>query len=48
MSTYAVFFEPTAGWVAAEAIEFHIEGMRIHGEVIPQPTPHLERIEVSI
>jgi predicted RNase H-like HicB family nuclease len=30
-----------------EAIEFHIEGMRMHGEVVPEPTPHIEQIEVS-
>jgi predicted RNase H-like HicB family nuclease len=70
MSTYTVFFEPTAtgysahvpdlpGCVAAaptleetrelvrEAIEFHIEGMRINGDAIPEPTPHVEQIEVS-
>ena len=61
MSTYTVFFEPTAtgysahvpdlpGCVAAastleetrqlirEAIEFHIDGMRINGDVVPEPT----------
>ena len=61
MSTYTVFFEPTAtgysahvpdlpGCVAAaatleetrelmrEAIRFHIEGMRINGDAIPEPT----------
>ena len=70
MSTYAVFFEPTAtgysahvpdlpGCVAAastlgetrqlirEAIEFHIEGMRMNGDVVPEPTPHIEQLEVS-
>jgi predicted RNase H-like HicB family nuclease len=70
MSTYPVFFEPTAtgysahvpdlpGCVAAaatleetrelmrEAIEFHIEGMRINGDAVPEPTPHVEQIEVS-
>lgn len=70
MSTYTVFFEPTAtgysahvpdlpGCVAAaatleetrelmrEAIEFHIQGMRINGDAIPEPTPHIEQIEVS-
>ena len=70
MSTYTVFFEPTAtgysahvpdlpGCVAAaatleetrelmrEAIEFHIEGLRINGDAIPEPTPHIEQIEVS-
>jgi len=30
-----------------EAIEFHIEGMRINGDAIPEPTPHIEQIEVS-
>jgi predicted RNase H-like HicB family nuclease len=30
-----------------EAIEFHIEGMRMNGEVIPEPTRHVEQIEVS-
>jgi predicted RNase H-like HicB family nuclease len=30
-----------------EAIEFHIEGMRMNGEVVPEPTQHVERIEVS-
>ena len=31
-----------------EAIEFHIEGMRIHGDVVPEPTPHIEEIEVAV
>ena len=71
MSTYTVFFEPTAtgysahvpdlpGCVAAastleetrqlirEAIEFHIDGMRINGDAVPEPTPHVEQIEVSV
>lgn len=30
-----------------EAIEFHIEGMRIHGESVPEPTPFVEEVEVS-
>jgi predicted RNase H-like HicB family nuclease len=30
-----------------EAIEFHIEGMRLNGEVVPDPTPLVEQIEVS-
>lgn len=30
-----------------EAIEFHIEGMRAHGEIVPMPTPHIEEVEVS-
>jgi len=25
-----------------EAIEFHIEGMRLNGDVVPQPTPFVE------
>ena len=29
-----------------EAIEFHIEGMRLHGEQVPAPTEHIEQIEV--
>jgi len=29
-----------------EAIEFHIEGMRLHGEVVPPPTTLVEQIEV--
>ena len=31
-----------------EAIEFHIEGMRTHGEAVPVPTPHIEEIEVTV
>jgi predicted RNase H-like HicB family nuclease len=30
-----------------EAIEFHIEGMRINGETVPELTPHVEQVEVS-
>ena len=30
-----------------EAIEFHIEGMKLHGEEVPEPTPLIEQIEVS-
>jgi predicted RNase H-like HicB family nuclease len=29
-----------------EAIEFHLEGMRLHGEAIPEPTTLVEQIEV--
>jgi len=29
-----------------EAIEFHIEGMRLHGEAIPLPTAHVEQVEI--
>jgi predicted RNase H-like HicB family nuclease len=31
-----------------EAIEFHIEGMRMHGEAVPAPAPHIEEIEVAV
>ena len=31
----------------AEAIEFHIEGMRLHGEVIPEPSTHVEEVEIT-
>ena len=30
-----------------EAIEFHIEGMRNDGEVVPQPSSSVEYIEVA-
>ena len=30
-----------------EAIEFHIEGMRMNGDAVPEPTPHVEQIETS-
>jgi predicted RNase H-like HicB family nuclease len=30
-----------------EAIEFHLEGMRLHGEPIPQPTTRGEEVEIS-
>jgi predicted RNase H-like HicB family nuclease len=30
-----------------EAIEFHIEALREHGDVVPEPTSHIEQIEVS-
>jgi predicted RNase H-like HicB family nuclease len=30
-----------------EAIEFHIEGMRLHGDIVPEPTEHIEQVEVS-
>jgi len=29
-----------------EAIEFHIEGMRLHGEAVPEPTKHIEQVEI--
>lgn len=30
-----------------EAIKFHIETMRDHGDVVPEPKRHVEQIEVS-
>lgn len=30
-----------------EAIEFHIEGMRLNGDAVPEPTRYVEQIEVS-
>ena len=30
-----------------EAIEFHIEGMRLHGEIIPQPTSTCDYVEID-
>jgi len=31
----------------AEAIEFHIEGMLLHGEQVPEPTTLAEFVEVG-
>jgi predicted RNase H-like HicB family nuclease len=31
-----------------EAIEFHVEGMRRNGEAVPEPTPHVEEIDVEV
>jgi hypothetical protein len=31
-----------------EAIEFHVEGMRLNGETVPEPTPHVEEIDVAV
>jgi predicted RNase H-like HicB family nuclease len=31
-----------------EAIEFHLEGMRLEGEPIPEPTSWTETIEASV
>jgi predicted RNase H-like HicB family nuclease len=30
-----------------EAIEFHIEGMRMNGDAVPEPTHIVEQVEVS-
>ncbi len=29
-----------------EAIEFHVEGMRMHGETIPEPTTEAEYVSI--
>ena len=29
-----------------EAIEFHIEGMKLHGEAVPEPTTAAQYVEV--
>lgn len=29
-----------------EAIEFHLEGMRLHGETIPPPTTRSEEVDI--
>ena len=31
-----------------EAIEFHVEGMRMNGEQVPEPTLHVEELEVAV
>jgi predicted RNase H-like HicB family nuclease len=30
-----------------EAIEFHIEGMRLHGESVPEPSSLVDILEVA-
>jgi predicted RNase H-like HicB family nuclease len=30
-----------------EAIEFHIEGMRLHGDTVPEPSSLAEMLEVA-
>jgi predicted RNase H-like HicB family nuclease len=30
-----------------EAIEFHIEGMRLHGEAVPRPSSLAEMLEIA-
>jgi len=31
-----------------EAIEYHIEGMKMNGDAVPAPTPLVEEIEVAV
>jgi predicted RNase H-like HicB family nuclease len=38
-------YDETVGLIA-EAIEFHIEGMRLHGEQVPAPSTTAELVEV--
>ena len=57
---YSAYVPDVSGCVAAadtldatrtlirEAIEFHIEGMRLNGETVPVPTSVVEVIEVAI
>jgi len=33
--------------LVAEAIEFHIEGMRLRGERVPEPTSVVESVEIQ-
>jgi predicted RNase H-like HicB family nuclease len=56
---YSVYVPDLPGCVAAaptldeardlmeEAIEFHIEGMRLHGETIPEPSSLAEMLEIA-
>ena len=30
-----------------EAIKVHIEGMKLNGEIVSEPTPHVEQVEVA-
>ncbi len=30
-----------------EAIDFHVEGMRLHGETVPQPTTQTEYVSIG-
>jgi predicted RNase H-like HicB family nuclease len=34
--------------MAREAIEFHIEGMRLDGEAVPEPSTHCLVVEVDV
>ncbi len=31
-----------------DAIEFHVEGMRESGEIVPEPTTQVEYVEVAV
>jgi predicted RNase H-like HicB family nuclease len=34
--------------IIQEAIEFHIEGLRLHGEQVPEPTSEAGTVSVSV
>jgi predicted RNase H-like HicB family nuclease len=34
--------------LAREAIEFHIEGLRLDGEPVPEPTTRIEYVDVEV
>ena len=42
----AVTYDETVSLIH-EAIEFHIEGMLLHGESVPEPTTLAEMVEVG-
>jgi predicted RNase H-like HicB family nuclease len=42
----AASYEETVNLIH-EAIEFHIEGMLLHGEVVPEPVTLAEMVEVG-
>ena len=58
-SNYSAYVPDLPGCVAAaetfeeiekmirEAIEFHLDGMREDGDAIPEPTTHVEYVEVA-
>ena len=31
-----------------EAVQFHVEGMRLHGEPVPEPSTEAGRVDVAI
>jgi predicted RNase H-like HicB family nuclease len=55
MPAYAVVFERgERNWspqeieeLIREAIEFHIEGLRLGGELVPEPTSEAQNIRIS-
>lgn len=44
---YSAHVPDLPGCIAAgETMEFHIEGMRLNGETVPEPTAHVEQVEI--